>query len=158
MESSVADQNSQTENFVSAGITNKQLIRLEMRGNFASSEAAMEGLIQTQLLPIFLALNLAESMPLRRIHPWIVLKLQIMSSWKGFFENRNFRRHKQESSHVTCYQACKLFEIFIICLAFLLMQKVNVTAITVKSTSRELNEESFSNCPGTFSVQISFLS
>ena len=66
-----------------------------------------------------------------------------------FFNNRNFRRHK-ESSHVTCYQACRSFEIFIICLAFLLMQKVNVTAITVKSTSRELYEESFSNCPGTF--------
>ena len=159
MESSVADQNSQTENFVSAGITNKQLIRLEMRGNFASSEAAMEGLIQTQLLPIFLALNLAESMPLRRIHPsWDSAKTSNYVLMERFFENRNFRRHKQESSHVTCYQACKLFEIFIICLAFLLMQKVNVTAITVKSTSRELNEESFSNCPGTFSVQISFLS
>ena len=65
-----------------------------------------------------------------------------------FFENRNFRRHK-ESSHVTCYQACRSSEIFIICLAFLLIQKVDATAITVKSTSRELNEESFSNCPGT---------
>ena len=68
---------------------------------------------------------------------------------KTFFHNRNFRRHK-ESSHVTCYQACRPFEIFIICLAFLLMQKVNVTAITVKSTSRELDGESFSNCQGTF--------
>ena len=66
-----------------------------------------------------------------------------------FFGNRNFRRHKQESSHVTCYQAYRSFEIFVICLAFLLIQKVDVTAITVKSTSRELNEESFSNCPGT---------
>ena len=63
--------------------------------------------------------------------------------------NRNFRRHK-ESSNVTCYQACRSFEIFIICLAFLLMHKVTVTAITVKSTSRDLDGENFSNCPGTF--------
>ena len=73
-----------------------------------------------------------------------------------FFNNRNFRRHK-ESSHVKCYQACRSFEIFIICLASLLMQKVNVTAITVKSTSREL-DESFSNCPGTFVNQFSVIS
>ena len=51
---------------------------------------------------------------------------------------------------MTCYQACRSFEIFIICLAFLLIQKVNVTAITVKSTSRELDGKSFLNCPGTF--------
>ena len=66
-----------------------------------------------------------------------------------FFNNRNFRRHK-ESGHVTRYQACRSCDIFIIFLAFLLMQKVNVTAITVKNTSRELDGESFSNCPGTF--------
>ena len=74
-----------------------------------------------------------------------------------FFNNRNFRRH-MESSHVTCYQACSSFEIFIICLAFLLIQKVNVTAITVKNTSRELDGESFSNCPGTFVNQFSVIS
>ena len=68
---------------------------------------------------------------------------------KTFFNYRYFRRHK-ESSHVTCYQACRSFEIFIIFLAFLLMQKVNVTAITVKNTSRRLDGESFSNFPGTF--------
>ena len=73
-----------------------------------------------------------------------------------FFDNRNFKRHK-ESSHVTCYQACRSFEIFIICLAFLLTLKVNVTAITVKSTSRELDGESFSHCPGTFVKQFSVI-
>ena len=73
-----------------------------------------------------------------------------------FFDNRNFRRHK-ESSHVTYYQACRSFEIFIICLAFLLMQKVNVTAVTVKNTSRELYEESFLNCPGIFVKQFSVI-
>ena len=51
---------------------------------------------------------------------------------------------------MTWYQACKSFEIFIICLAFLLIQKVNVTAITVKSTSRGLDEKRFSKYPGTF--------
>ena len=73
-----------------------------------------------------------------------------------FFNYRNFRRH-EESSHVTCYQACRSFEIFIICLAFLLIQKVNVTAITVKSTSRELDGKSFLNCPGTFVKQFSVI-
>ena len=72
-----------------------------------------------------------------------------------FFNNRNFKRHK-ESSHVTCCQACRSFEIFIICLAFLLMKKVNVTAITV-NTSRRLDGESFSNCPGTSVKQISVI-
>ena len=56
---------------------------------------------------------------------------------------------------MTCCQACRSFEIFIICLAFLLIQKVNVAAITVKSTARELDGESFSNCPGTFMRQFS---
>ena len=51
---------------------------------------------------------------------------------------------------MTCYQACRPFEIFTICLAFLLIQTVVATAITVKSTSRELDGKSFSNCPGTF--------
>ena len=73
-----------------------------------------------------------------------------------FFNKRNFKRHK-ESSHGTCYQACRSFEIFIIFLAFLLMQKVNVTVITVKNTSRELDGESFSNCPGTFVKQFSVI-
>ena len=52
---------------------------------------------------------------------------------------------------MTCYQACKSFEIFTICLAFLLIQKVDVAAITVKSTSRELDWKSYLNCPGKFS-------
>ena len=39
---------------------------------------------------------------------------------------------------------------FITFLAFLLIQKVDVSAITVKSTSRELDGEGFSNCQGTF--------
>ena len=79
-----------------------------------------------------------------------------------FFDNRNFRRtlkcrRHNESSHVTCYQAFRSFEIFIICLVFLLTQKVNVTAITVKNTSRELDGESFSHCPGTFVIQFSVI-
>ena len=43
-------------------------MRLKMRGNFASSEAAMEALIQSELLPILPNLNLAESMGLLRIY------------------------------------------------------------------------------------------
>ena len=58
---------------------------------------------------------------------------------------------------MTCYRACRSFEIFIICLAFLLIQKANVTAITVKSTSRELDGESSSNCQGTLVKQFSVI-
>ena len=58
---------------------------------------------------------------------------------------------------MTCYQACRSFEIFIICLAFLLIQKVNVAAITVKSIARELDGENSSNCPGTFVKQFSVI-
>ena len=50
------------------GKLNKQVMSLQMRGNFARSEAAMEGLIQTWLLPILPNLNLAESMGLLRIY------------------------------------------------------------------------------------------
>ena len=89
-----------------------------------------------------------------------VYKLPVNSddSWKLFFnifENRSFRRilrwrKRKESSHVTCYKACRPFEMCIICLAFLLIQKVDVSVITVKSTSRELNGRRFSSCPSKF--------
>ena len=59
-------------------------------------------------------------------------------------------RRRKESSHATCYQACRSFEIFITCLAFLLIQKVHVSAITVRSTSGELDGRNFLNFPGTF--------
>ena len=61
------------ENFVSAGKPNNQTMKLKIRGNFESSEAAMEGSTQTQLLPILPALSLAESMSFLRIYPWLVL-------------------------------------------------------------------------------------
>ena len=51
---------------------------------------------------------------------------------------------------MTCYQACRSFETFIICLVFLSIQKVDVSAITVRSTSGELDGRGFSNFPGTF--------
>ena len=131
------------------------VIRFKMQGNFASSEVAMEDLTTPHFPRSAIEFSWkhwpTENLPIDSAkHSRHVLM-------ETFFENRNFRRilrwrsHK-ESSHVMYYQACKSFGIFIICLAFLLMHKVNASAITARSTARELDGESFSNCPGTFVV------
>ena len=136
------------EYFFSAWKPNNKIMRLKFEGISSSVKPRWRAWSKLNFFP-FSPSQFSWEHELSENLPMVSAKHLVQVLMETFFETRNFRkilrwRGHKESSHVTCHQACRSFEIFIIYLAFQLIQKVNATAITVKSTSRELNGESFS--------------